>query len=159
MSPSGGGPPVPAVRSSSLQQQQQSSRPPNATTTQAVVHHSATPQRNPHQAYAAPQHQILASGSSAVQQQHPVQQATNNQIFVTSSGLVSGPRLVVLHRHNGDFGFTLRHFIVYPPPEAHPDPGTNRLAAAVGMPNFAQPMDTVFVKKVHPNSPGCMPFH
>ncbi|XP_039451842.1 uncharacterized protein LOC120430783 isoform X2 [Culex pipiens pallens] len=163
MSPSGGGgPPVPAVRTSSLQQPVPQSRP-NATTTQAVVHHSATPQQQQqrnHQVYAQPPQQqhlqpqvILASGSPAVQQQQH-SQATNNQILVTSSGLVSGPRLVVLHRHNGDFGFTLRHFIVYPPPDAHPpDPGADRLAAAAGMPNFAQPMDTVFVKKVHPNSP------
>ncbi|XP_055589672.1 uncharacterized protein LOC129741867 isoform X3 [Uranotaenia lowii] len=76
----------------------------------------------------------------------------SNQIYPTSTGLVSGPRIVVLHRQNGDFGFTLRHFIVYPPPEATADPSANRLAEAIGMPNFAQPMDTVFVKKVHPNS-------
>lgn len=26
-----------------------------------------------------------------------------------------GPRTVIIHRRDSDFGFTLRHFIVYPP--------------------------------------------
>ncbi|XP_058127425.1 uncharacterized protein LOC131290650 [Anopheles ziemanni] len=69
---------------------------------------------------------------------------------IVAPGVLAGPRNVVLHRHNGDFGFTLRHFIVYPP-DSVTDPVVNPLAA-VGMLNFAQPMDTVFVKKVHPNS-------
>ena len=34
------------------------------------------------------------------------------QIF-NAAELHPGPRTVVLQRHNGDFGFTLRHFIVY----------------------------------------------
>uniref|UniRef100_A0A182QGE1 PDZ domain-containing protein n=1 Tax=Anopheles farauti TaxID=69004 RepID=A0A182QGE1_9DIPT len=71
--------------------------------------------------------------------------------MIIASGLVSGPRIVILHRYNGDFGFTLRHFIVYPP-ESLTEHAANPLAA-VGMLNFAQPMDTVFVKKVHPNTP------
>ncbi|KFB41993.1 hypothetical protein ZHAS_00009569 [Anopheles sinensis] len=69
---------------------------------------------------------------------------------IVAPGVLAGPRNVVLHRHNGDFGFTLRHFIVYPP-DSVTDPAVNPLAA-VGVLNFAQPMDTVFVKKVHPNS-------
>lgn len=44
------------------------------------------------------------SGSSGV----------NNSSGTGSSG-VGGPRTVVLQRQNNDFGFTLRHFIVYPP--------------------------------------------
>ncbi|XP_058826523.1 uncharacterized protein LOC131686301 isoform X2 [Topomyia yanbarensis] len=157
------GPPVPAVRTSSLQPV-----PPPRTTTQAIVHHSA-PSQQQHQQQQQQNHHLqqYVSQQSQQQQQHhhpgvqhppppPPSQSSippnTNQIFATT-GLLSGPRLVVLHRHNGDFGFTLRHFIVYPPPEATSDPNAGRLAAAAGMPNFAQPMDTVFVKKVHPNSP------
>ncbi|XP_058826347.1 uncharacterized protein LOC131686146 isoform X4 [Topomyia yanbarensis] len=156
------GPPVPAVRTSSLQPV-----PPPRTTTQAIVHHSA-PSQQQHQQQQQNHHlqQYVSQQSQQQQQQHhlpgvqhpppPPSQSSippnTNQIFATT-GLLSGPRLVVLHRHNGDFGFTLRHFIVYPPPEATSDPNAGRLAAAAGMPNFAQPMDTVFVKKVHPNSP------
>ncbi|XP_058063511.1 uncharacterized protein LOC131213485 [Anopheles bellator] len=76
--------------------------------------------------------------------------AANSSLMAT--GVVSGLRVVVLHRHNGDFGFTLRHFIVYPP-----DSVTSSAAASsipgVGLLNFVHPMDTVFVKKVHPNTP------
>uniref|UniRef100_A0A182TZ78 PDZ domain-containing protein n=1 Tax=Anopheles melas TaxID=34690 RepID=A0A182TZ78_9DIPT len=70
---------------------------------------------------------------------------------IIAAGLISGPRIVILHRYNGDFGFTLRHFIVYPP-ESLTEHAINPLTAA-GVLNFAQPMDTVFVKKVHPNTP------
>uniref|UniRef100_A0A182SQD6 PDZ domain-containing protein n=1 Tax=Anopheles maculatus TaxID=74869 RepID=A0A182SQD6_9DIPT len=73
----------------------------------------------------------------------------HSQVIV--GGLVNGPRIVILHRYNGDFGFTLRHFIVYPP-ESLTDNTVNPLTIA-GVLNFVQPMDTVFVKKVHQNSP------
>lgn len=56
---------------------------------------------------------------------------------------VTGLRTVTLQRHNGDFGFTLRHFILYPP-----EADTNMVHQL----NFVQPMDTIFVKKVHPES-------
>ncbi|XP_058444354.1 uncharacterized protein LOC131425997 isoform X4 [Malaya genurostris] len=157
------GPPVPAVRTSSLQPvPPPRTTPPSTTTTmtttttQAVVHHSATPVQPPQQQqqqqhFVHQQPQQQQSHHPGVPSSQPISQ-NSNQVFATT-GLLSGPRLVVLHRHNGDFGFTLRHFIVYPPPEATSDPNAGRLAAAAGMPNFAQPMDTVFVKKVHPNSP------
>ncbi|XP_062700293.1 uncharacterized protein LOC109428467 isoform X4 [Aedes albopictus] len=164
-----GGPPMPSVRTSSLPAPPPVPQP-RSITAQAVVHQQAPsqqPQLPPQQQqqHLQPQVIIATGGSGIVPQQPP----SSNQIFNPSNptatgvnlpgnaavptGLLSGPRIVVLHRHNGDFGFTLRHFIVYPPPEATSDPNTDRLAAAAGMPNFAQPMDTVFVKKVHPNSP------
>ncbi|XP_053667758.1 uncharacterized protein LOC128718106 [Anopheles marshallii] len=77
---------------------------------------------------------------------------TSNTIIATAQ--VCGPRIVILHRYNGDFGFTLRHFIVYPP-ENLTDPTNNPLTTA-GLLNFSQPMDTVFVKKVHQNTPAHM---
>nr|XP_029711044.1 uncharacterized protein LOC109428467 isoform X2 [Aedes albopictus] len=160
------GPPMPSVRTSSLPAPPPVPQP-RSITAQAVVHQQA-PSQQPQiqqQQHLQPQVIIATGGSGIVPQQPP----SSNQIFnpsnptatgvnlpgnaVVPTGLLSGPRIVVLHRHNGDFGFTLRHFIVYPPPEATSDPNTDRLAAAAGMPNFAQPMDTVFVKKVHPNSP------
>lgn len=63
---------------------------------------------------------------------------------------MDGPRTIVLQRQNGAFGFTLRHFIVYPPDVQ--DPVTAKKLAACGLANFSQPMDTVFVKKVIPKS-------
>ncbi|XP_035898199.1 uncharacterized protein LOC118505862 isoform X2 [Anopheles stephensi] len=78
-----------------------------------------------------------------------ISKPASNSVIV--GGLVNGPRIVILHRYNGDFGFTLRHFIVYPP-ESITDTTVNPLTIA-GVLNFVQPMDTVFVKKVHPNSP------
>ncbi|XP_055617363.1 uncharacterized protein LOC129762815 isoform X4 [Toxorhynchites rutilus septentrionalis] len=136
------GAPTPAIRTSSL---------PTASSVQQAPQASRAPQQQSQQQHFQPQ--VIVAGAPMTTTQ-PTQnlQVGNQQIF-NSTGLLSGPRLVVLHRHNGDFGFTLRHFIVYPPPEATTDPQTGRLAAAAGMPNFAQPMDTVFVKKVHPNSP------
>ena len=60
------------------------------------------------------------------------------------------PRTILLNRQNGAFGFTLRHFIVYPP-DVH-DPVVAKKLASCGLANFSQPMDTVFVKKVIPES-------
>lgn len=63
---------------------------------------------------------------------------------------MDGPKTLVLNRHDGAFGFTLRHFIVYPP-DAN-DPVNAEKLARCGLTNFTQPMDTVFVKKVTRNS-------
>ncbi|CAG5109131.1 Similar to Arhgap21: Rho GTPase-activating protein 21 (Mus musculus), partial [Cotesia congregata] len=46
-----------------------------------------------------------------------------------------GPRTLLLRRSENGFGFTLRHFIVYPPESC------------------CEPMDTIFVKQVRANSP------
>uniref|UniRef100_A0AAQ4QU82 Rho GTPase activating protein 21b n=1 Tax=Gasterosteus aculeatus aculeatus TaxID=481459 RepID=A0AAQ4QU82_GASAC len=57
------------------------------------------------------------------------------------------PKTVRLRRTSQGFGFTLRHFIVYPPEStAHCFPGRqwNRL----------EPMDTIFVKQVKEGGPG-----
>lgn len=63
---------------------------------------------------------------------------------------MDGPKTLVLNRRDGAFGFTLRHFIVYPPDVS--DPVNAEKLARCGLANFTQPMDTVFVKKVTRNS-------
>ncbi|XP_062539498.1 uncharacterized protein LOC134207700 isoform X3 [Armigeres subalbatus] len=177
-----GPPPMPSVRTSSLPAPpvpQPRSIIAQAVVHQVPSQQPQLHQQQPQQQQQQHQHlqpQVIVATGAGVSQ--AALQPSSNQIYnpsnpiavapavttaqgnlpgnagnVPKTGLLSGPRLVVLHRHNGDFGFTLRHFIVYPPPEATSDPNTDRLAAAAGMPNFAQPMDTVFVKKVHPNSP------
>ncbi|XP_017878527.1 uncharacterized protein LOC108624059 isoform X5 [Ceratina calcarata] len=57
-----------------------------------------------------------------------------------------GPRTLLLRRSEYGFGFTLRHFIVYPPEACCILPGHERT-------NIDEPMDTIFVKQVRPNSP------
>ncbi|KAF4520925.1 hypothetical protein B566_EDAN008900, partial [Ephemera danica] len=80
------------------------------------------------------------SNSSAPQQQ---------QAASSSSGRHRGPRSLYLRRSDHGFGFTLRHFIVYPPEpsmlagERRVRPGGNRLD---------EPMDTIFVKHVREKS-------
>lgn len=71
-------------------------------------------------------------------------------MIVSDISTMDGPRTIVLNRQNGAFGFTLRHFIVYPP-DVH-DPVVAKKLATCGLANFSQPMDTVFVKKVIPES-------
>ncbi|KAE8744297.1 hypothetical protein FOCC_FOCC009020, partial [Frankliniella occidentalis] len=61
-----------------------------------------------------------------------------------------GPRSLVLRRQeNQDFGFTLRHFIVYPP-ESYTILGADRRLHNVAL---DEPMDTIFVRLVRDNSP------
>ncbi|XP_063159581.1 rho GTPase-activating protein 21 isoform X1 [Candoia aspera] len=66
-----------------------------------------------------------------------------------------GPKMVVLRRTSQGFGFTLRHFIVYPPESAiqfslKDEENGNRS----GKPrNRLEPMDTIFVKQVKEGGP------
>ncbi|XP_029660659.1 uncharacterized protein LOC115234073 isoform X2 [Formica exsecta] len=57
-----------------------------------------------------------------------------------------GPRTLLLRRSENGYGFTLRHFIVYPPESCCMLPGHERT-------RIDEPMDTIFVKQVRPNSP------
>ncbi|XP_029037342.2 uncharacterized protein LOC114873310 isoform X3 [Osmia bicornis bicornis] len=57
-----------------------------------------------------------------------------------------GPRTLLLRRGEDGFGFTLRHFIVYPPESCCMLPGHERT-------RIDEPMDTIFVKHVLANSP------
>ncbi|XP_074036276.1 rho GTPase activating protein at 19D isoform X5 [Leptinotarsa decemlineata] len=60
-----------------------------------------------------------------------------------------GPRSLYLRRHGDSFGFTLRHFIVYPPDSiAEKYDGRH---AAVGA--LLAPMETIFVKQVKERGP------
>uniref|UniRef100_A0A667ZRB1 Rho GTPase activating protein 21b n=1 Tax=Myripristis murdjan TaxID=586833 RepID=A0A667ZRB1_9TELE len=67
-----------------------------------------------------------------------------------------GPKTVCLRRTSQGFGFTLRHFIVYPPesavhcdfPEEHGRRGKQRRQR-----NRLEPMDTIFVKQVKEGGP------
>ncbi|XP_018363761.1 PREDICTED: rho GTPase-activating protein 21-A isoform X2 [Trachymyrmex cornetzi] len=57
-----------------------------------------------------------------------------------------GPRTLLLRRSENGYGFTLRHFIVYPPESCYMLPGHERT-------KVDEPMDTIFVKQVRANSP------
>eukprot|EP00057_Strongylocentrotus_purpuratus_P035112 XP_797751.3 PREDICTED: rho GTPase-activating protein 21 isoform X2 [Strongylocentrotus purpuratus] len=69
-----------------------------------------------------------------------------------------GPRKVTLQRRSNGFGFTLRHFIVYPPESAVAE--LNRLQETGGDEpksksriSALEPMDTIFVKQVKSDGP------
>uniref|UniRef100_A0AAQ4QTA0 Rho GTPase activating protein 21b n=1 Tax=Gasterosteus aculeatus aculeatus TaxID=481459 RepID=A0AAQ4QTA0_GASAC len=63
------------------------------------------------------------------------------------------PKTVRLRRTSQGFGFTLRHFIVYPPEStAHCFPGNG--GGRGGQWNRLEPMDTIFVKQVKEGGPG-----
>nr|XP_008111634.2 PREDICTED: LOW QUALITY PROTEIN: rho GTPase-activating protein 23 [Anolis carolinensis] len=67
-----------------------------------------------------------------------------------------GPKTVVLHKNSqGGYGFTLRHFIVYPPESAvhsnvKEEENGNRTGTSR---NRLEPMDTIFVKSVKVDGP------
>ncbi|XP_053115950.1 rho GTPase-activating protein 23 isoform X3 [Hemicordylus capensis] len=67
-----------------------------------------------------------------------------------------GPKTVVLHKNSqGGYGFTLRHFIVYPPESAvHSNVKEEENGNRTGPPrNRLEPMDTIFVKSVKEDGP------
>ncbi|XP_075701932.1 rho GTPase-activating protein 23 isoform X2 [Rhinoderma darwinii] len=66
-----------------------------------------------------------------------------------------GPRTLIIRKNREGFGFTLRHFIVYPPESAvHGSPqeenGGTEYPSASGR---LEPMDTIFVKQVKEGGP------
>ncbi|XP_071445903.1 rho GTPase-activating protein 21 [Hetaerina americana] len=73
-------------------------------------------------------------------------------------GRPRAPRGLCLRRRENGFGFTLRHFIVYPP-ESYSILQSERrlwggiLAPGSGLRSIDEPMDTIFVKNVKENSP------
>nr|XP_046270210.1 rho GTPase-activating protein 23 isoform X6 [Scatophagus argus] len=66
-----------------------------------------------------------------------------------------GPRTLVLHKNSQGFGFTLRHFIVYPPESAlHTSFKDEENGNGKGyQKGRMEPMDTIFVKNVRENGP------
>ncbi|XP_065363111.1 rho GTPase-activating protein 21 isoform X2 [Calliphora vicina] len=73
-----------------------------------------------------------------------------NPSTTTSAGQqqMPQPKLVVIRRRpNQGFGFTLRHFIAYPPED---DPSWPQEASE---PYQVKAMETIFIKEVHPNGP------
>ncbi|KAJ8414291.1 hypothetical protein AAFF_G00051610 [Aldrovandia affinis] len=66
-----------------------------------------------------------------------------------------GPRTVVLHKNSQGFGFTLRHFIVYPPESAlHANLKDEENGNGKGYHRGRlEPMDTIFVKNVRERGP------
>ncbi|XP_041421275.1 rho GTPase-activating protein 21-B isoform X3 [Xenopus laevis] len=69
-----------------------------------------------------------------------------------------GPKSVALRRASEGFGFTLRHFIVYPPESAvhtsvKDEENGNRGVNAGRPRNRLEPMDTIFVKQVKEGGP------
>ncbi|XP_016324169.1 rho GTPase-activating protein 23-like isoform X4 [Sinocyclocheilus anshuiensis] len=66
-----------------------------------------------------------------------------------------GPRTLVLHKNSQGFGFTLRHFIVYPPESAlHTSLKDEENGNGKGLhQSRLEPMDTIFVKNVREKGP------
>ncbi|XP_056439830.1 rho GTPase-activating protein 21-like isoform X2 [Gadus chalcogrammus] len=65
-----------------------------------------------------------------------------------------GPKTLRLQRTSQGFGFTLRHFIVYPPESAvHCSRKDDDNCSRGSKPNRLEPMDTIFVKQVKEGGP------
>ncbi|CAG9860235.1 unnamed protein product [Phyllotreta striolata] len=83
------------------------------------------------------------------------QEAQVGHRFPNPTGIIpvprgsKGPRSLFIRRYGDSFGFTLRHFIVYPPDSVAEQ--LDGRHAAVGA--LLTPMDTIFVKHVKEKSP------
>ncbi|XP_042253255.1 rho GTPase-activating protein 23-like isoform X1 [Thunnus maccoyii] len=68
-----------------------------------------------------------------------------------------GPRTIFLQKNSQGFGFTLRHFIVYPPESSlhslKDEENGNATGKAGCQRSRLEPMDTIFVKSVKENGP------
>ncbi|XP_053486866.1 rho GTPase-activating protein 21 [Ictalurus furcatus] len=81
---------------------------------------------------------------SPVSPMSPMSPAPMDQLFSWP-----GPKTLHLHRTSQGFGFTLRHFIVYPPESAVHSTFKDEDNGSRGRPRCRlEPMDTIFVKQV-----------
>ncbi|XP_035738298.1 uncharacterized protein LOC118448747 isoform X4 [Vespa mandarinia] len=90
--------------------------------------------------------QRLIGQVHAVRHTSPPPPAPTSAATRKESSSLRGPRTLLLKRSENGFGFTLRHFIVYPPESCCMLPGHERT-------RIDEPMDTIFVKQVRVNSP------
>ncbi|XP_077959354.1 rho GTPase-activating protein 23-like isoform X7 [Gasterosteus aculeatus] len=87
--------------------------------------------------------------------------SNENRRRPASSGEVEGvswqgPRTIFVPKNSQGFGFTLRHFIVYPPESSlsiKDEENGNTSARAVCQRSRLEPMDTIFVKSVKDDGP------
>ncbi|CAH1122197.1 unnamed protein product [Ceutorhynchus assimilis] len=85
--------------------------------------------------------------------QRPQETQAERRFPGNSTGIVplprgsKGPRSLYLRRYEDSFGFTLRHFIVYPPELVGEDDGRHAACGAL-----LAPMDTIFVRHVRDRS-------
>uniref|UniRef100_T1J8D5 Rho GTPase-activating protein 21 n=1 Tax=Strigamia maritima TaxID=126957 RepID=T1J8D5_STRMM len=85
----------------------------------------------------------------------PPNKEFNFDIFPCNPNSWSGPRTVLLKRNEHGFGFTLRHFIVYPPDilkDSINEWADKQDAEKIPFPSM-DPMDTIFVKNVKEGGP------
>ncbi|XP_062331105.1 rho GTPase-activating protein 23-like isoform X4 [Osmerus eperlanus] len=113
-----------------------------------VSHHQSVPRRT-----------IPSSGLARAKGLRDGMVSSNENVHPQLLGEVEGvsrqgPRTVVLQKSQQGFGFTLRHFILYPPSlQTHKDEengnGTGKASLRPGL----EPMDTIFVKSVRDRGP------
>uniref|UniRef100_A0A3Q2Q6L8 Rho GTPase activating protein 21 n=1 Tax=Fundulus heteroclitus TaxID=8078 RepID=A0A3Q2Q6L8_FUNHE len=107
---------------------------------------------------------LMVSGDDLVQPDAPAKQKDGRDQSETSASVTPraeeepfcwpGPKTLRLRRTSQGFGFTLRHFIVYPPESAvHNSLKDDENGSRGRQRNRLEPMDTIFVKQVKEGGP------
>ncbi|XP_067142144.1 rho GTPase-activating protein 21-A-like isoform X3 [Centruroides vittatus] len=96
----------------------------------------------------------LSKGQSYIKRSN---EKTENENVYSEAGSHSdrpNPRTILLQRNDDEFGFTLRHFIVYPPANLQVSQSKGQVGAeAPWQKDKIEPMDTIFVREVKEGSP------
>jgi len=93
--------------------------------------------------------QLQASNSSG----HSATPSRTGDSLAGTGSNMRGPRRISIQRSSAGFGFTLRHFIVYPPDSVSDCPEEWHRGMSAGLLDPMVPMDTIFVKHVRENGP------
>ncbi|KAK1797988.1 hypothetical protein P4O66_000745 [Electrophorus voltai] len=110
---------------------------------------------------ACPRQRIIMVGRAAKGRRDEILLSNENPRPVVGGGAEGrgmswqGPRTLVLRKNSQGFGFTLRHFIVYPPESAlHTSLKDQENGNEKGLQQHSlEPMDTIFVKNVRERGP------
>lgn len=96
----------------------------------------------------------LSKGQSSIQR---INEKTGNENAHSEAGSHSdrpSPRTILLQRDDDEFGFTLRHFIVYPPSNLQVSQSKSQVTTeGPWQKERIEPMDTIFVREVKEGSP------